>query len=202
MIRIYSTSDIPLDDVSNVFAEELRSNQIEIDRSQFFFKSMEPPSWIHLVVSLTWWQAALVGAGSAVMGGFFHEMGRDAWKNREAVGDAVRATPEALWKLADRIVELQTLMPPTTRIRIGFPLEDELHPALYSIEGIAVGEIANELGQFGRNATLIQEFLDRDEPALSGPATITLTEGGGLILRWLDRQALKEREVSLGSPEK
>src|SRR5688572_16624885 len=100
MITILSTGDIPLETLESVFAEGSTAGLIEVDESQYFFKSVEPPSWVQLIASIEAWQA-LLGAGLSVyVSSLLAEAGKETWKDRKDIYKAIGSGSQMLLELA------------------------------------------------------------------------------------------------------
>jgi hypothetical protein len=191
---IYSTSGIPLDELSEIVADADLQGEFSVDERQFFFKSLDPPSWVHFIGALSWWQAALVGMASTALAGGLQAAGKEAWQKRR---ELTRSSSEILWRLAEAIITLQNLYPRST-IRVGFPLADEFHPGLFELAPpSSAEEIAQMLVWFATFSSQLENFVRDAEVNPCGSIMVRPTEDGAMNLTWQDGRTLEMRSANL-----
>jgi hypothetical protein len=194
-IEVQSTGDIPLAILKHTF--ETEDGVANVDECQFFARSADPPSWISLIANLKLWQQVL-GAGLTVYASaILAEAGKDTWRHKSKIGDAVRRGALSLAQLAEKIVTLQSLVPPHTRFIVGLPLADRHELAAMTLSAKTSGEIEGEMALFCMHAPALERALENDSVDPIGQVSLSLTQEGNLIVRWMDRNALDIRELRL-----
>ena len=197
MITIQSTGDISLAKLESVFADPPIAELTEIDESQYFFKSMEPPSWVQLLADVKAWQA-LLGAGVSVyVSGMLAEAGKETWKGRASAYKAIRSGSKMLLQIAKRIVTLQSLVGPDTRIEVGIPIIDGYYSALLPITTGSPEHIELQHARFSAHSTALGARLDRADIKPLGWVILSFAEDGDLRVQWMDRDSLQSREETL-----
>lgn len=199
MLTVQSTGDISITLLDRTFERE--NGIISVDRSQLFFRSTDPPSWIALIAELEWWQKVL-GAGLTVyVSGMLAESGKDTWRHRAKIPSLLKKGGLSLARLAERIVTMQSLVPPQTRFIVGAPLADSHNTTALALSSRTAHEVESELALFCLHAAPLERALQEHAIDPIGQVTLTLTEKGNLAVRWMDRSALKLRELLLEKSE-
>lgn len=197
MINVQSTGDISLAQLENAFAASPLGEITKIDERQYFFKSVEPPSWVQLLASVEAWQA-LLGAGvSLYVSSIIAEAGKETWKSRKSINKAVASGSQMLLQLAKRLVTLQSLVGQGTTFEVGIPFEDDRYSALLPITTSSAENIELQLAQFSIHAKTLGELLSRTDVKPVGWIILSLTENGDLFVQWMDCDSLKQREETL-----
>ena len=84
-MRALFTSDISLTTLQAVSAELSGDFQLEVDESQIFLRSAEPPSWVTFIAEADWWVKAMAAYAALYIAEIVKEAGKDSWKNRAKV---------------------------------------------------------------------------------------------------------------------
>ncbi|HET9814038.1 MAG TPA: hypothetical protein VFP57_10350 [Sphingomicrobium sp.] len=197
MIRIQSTGDILLEKLEAVFAESVVAELTEIDERQYFFKSMDAPSWVQLLANVNEWVALLGGGLSVYVAGILAEAGKDTWKKRASIPKGVRRGSRMLLELARKIVTLQNVVGPATRIEIGIPISDDHYSALLPINVGSPEEVELQLARFSAQAVALSDLLGQSDVKPLGWVILSLTERGDLLVQWSDAETLQRHEETL-----
>ena len=197
MITIQSTGDIPLETLESVFGDSIAAEVTEIDERQYFFKSMDAPSWVQLLANVETWQALLGGGLSLYAAGFLAEAGKDTWKNRARISKTIRGGSRMLLQLATRVVTLQNLIGRETRIEIGIPIADDHYSALLPISIGSAEEVELQLARFSAHAAALSEMLNRSDVKPLGWVILSLAENGDLLVEWSDVETMERQAETL-----
>lgn len=197
MITIQSTGDVSLATLQRLFLDEPLAELTEIDERQYFFKSLDAPSWVQIIAGVDAWQA-LLGAGLSIyVTGVLSEAGKDSWKNRGKAYKAIKSGSQLLLQLARRIVTLQNLLNPETRIEIGLPISDGNYSALLPITANGVEAVEQQLAQFSAHCAALREIFDREDFNAVGWVILSLSDNGDLLVQWMDAASLGQREETV-----
>lgn len=197
MITIRSTGDVPLEGLEKLIAGGPFGEFASVDSRQYFFKSVEPPSWVQFILSLQGWQA-LLGAGLSIFTtGIISAAGKETWEKRAKIPQAFKAGSLMLLELAKSIVTLQDLVGPATRIEVGVPLDDDAYSALLTITATTPETVEAQLAQLSVHADSLGQLLARSDTSPVGWIILELTADGGLAVRWMDKESLDQHEVLL-----
>lgn len=178
--------------LASVFGDDdFWKNEARVDESQFFFKSSDPPSWVQLVASLPWWGQLGAFGTSVVVSGYLKEAGSSIWKNQPAF---TKLTSEKLWLLASKVVTLQQMIPPNTKIKIGFPIQDRYFPVDFILRDITIDSVAFHIAALCYHQAEIETFTNSFEfnPARAG-GWMELLNDGTIILQWQENLTLEKR---------
>jgi hypothetical protein len=196
MITIQSTGDISLETLEELFRAPPFDDAV-IDRSQYFFKSADAPSWVQIVLGIDSWQDMLRTGISAFAVGLLAQAGKETWRKRAGVLGSVKGGALLLCELAKRIATLQNLVGSTTQIAVGIPVEDDAYAAILRISDANPEVIETQLVWLGLHSHGIANILTQQDFKPLGWVVLNLDEEGELAIRWMDRESLQEREEVL-----
>src|SRR5688500_6001625 len=105
-MRIISTADVPLDSVRDLASDLGTDIPTEVDESQIFMRSTEPPSWVSLLADADMWVKLLGAYAALFVAELVKEAAKDTWRNRgKAVAAAILVRGQ-LRRLATAIATL------------------------------------------------------------------------------------------------
>ena len=106
-MRARSTSDISLTTLQAVSAELSGDFQLEVDESQIFLRSAEPPSWVTFIAEADWWVNAMAAYAALYIAEIVKEAGKDSWKNRAKVVSVAIAGVNLIKRFASSLGNLK-----------------------------------------------------------------------------------------------
>ena len=124
MLKVNSTSDVPLDQLRAAMDILEQDIEIEVNESQTFLLSAEPPSWIERFAQTDWWIKAF-GAWAAL---YVAEVAK------EAAAASFKATVQQAKKLYKAVTTARKSTKQATYVSLGFPFPDESYTALLRSE--------------------------------------------------------------------
>lgn len=196
-MHVQSTADIPLP-VLRKFRDELGPGlAVDIEESQFFFKSLEPPSWISLIADSQWWIKALAGAAAIYVGGILAEAGKDTWRNRGRAASAATGAANVMMSLARNIMKLKSQVPERTRFEVGLSVPGADCTAKLQLLSADADDLAMEIALFVHHAPSLIALMEKEQLYENRPAGgifATLEDDNSLRVQWLDGEKLEKVE--------
>jgi len=196
-IQVNSTADVPLETLRELAATLAPGLVVRVEDRQFFFKSMQAPSWVSFVADADFWIKAF-GAYAAIYAAELVKQAATAtWRvlaNR--VAGAERGDP--LVRFADEIQKLQAAVSADTRIELALPIPDDDHwTTRLEIRTREAADIAAEVSLFVRHLPAIRKVIadfDLAKKARSG-IKLELLDDGDMAVTWMDSAATQEKTV-------
>jgi hypothetical protein len=194
MIRVVSTQDVSLT-LLDEFREDLKTKvDLDIDRSQYFFKSAAPPSWIAFFAEPSWWITVFGSLTALYVAEIVREAGKATWKNKKVIAAAIRSAGQSALRIfAQATWRLRLKMTPRTGFAVGllFPdLGTRLGLELNDEETLEV-QFALFVHHMPALAKLIRsEQLDNKA---FGSIGLRLLDDGSLEATWIDVDTERER---------
>ena len=183
-LRVCCTSDVPDTVLRQVFLANGWEDLVDIDGDRVALMSAEPPSFVQLLATLEWWQGLASAAAGVVVTGYLEQAGINLWKNQRKIGSLIS---KRLWSLADRIVNLQTLLPERTSVSIAFPSRDYHFPVLLLVRSLDIETVALQIATLVYYSGKIERFLQSNNINSVMNPIINISEKGTLELHWRER---------------
>lgn len=199
-MRARSTSDISLTTLQAVSAELSGDFQLEVDESQIFLRSAEPPSWVTFIAEADWWVKAMAAYAALYIAEIVKEAGKDSWKNRAKVVSAAIAGVNLIKRFASSLGNLKKRLPSRTRMEIALPIPDDYFCTRVELIGTDADDLAVQVALFVHHlptlvALMREEALDRRNVA--GGISLKLLPDGSLHIRWQDNDELREHSKTI-----
>jgi hypothetical protein len=183
MLIVHSTADVSLDDLRQLVAEIAQEISSELDESQIFLRSGDPPSWVSLLAGADWWIKVLAGYAVLYVTEIVKEAGKETWRNRAKVVVLASAGANLVGKLATSLHRLRGRLLCKTSIGIGLPVPDTYFATRLRLEGADVDEMTLEVALFVHHLPALQALLAEaglDSGRYSGAVVLRLLPDGGL----------------------
>ena len=199
-MRARSTSDISLTTLQAVSAELSGDFQLEVDESQIFLRSAEPPSWVTFIAEADWWVNAMAAYAALYIAEIVKEAGKDSWKNRAKVVSVAIAGVNLIKRFASSLGNLKKRLPSRTRIEIALPIPDDYFCTRVELIGTDADDLAVQVALFVHHlpalvALMREQALDRRNVA--GGISLKLLPDGSLHIRWQDNDELREHSKTI-----
>jgi hypothetical protein len=195
-MRVYSTSDIPLEDLHKLSDDLGPDFELQVDESQMFYKGGVPPSWVVFFATPDWLIKALELYAGLYVAEIVKEAGKDTWKNRKkitsAAGDRIRQFAVALGKLRTRLSL-------GTRVQIGLPLPDDHDGTRLELVGTDVDDLAFQIAVFVHHLPALMSLIKQENLGRGRVAAgihLQILADASLEVWWQDNTSL-EKQVRL-----
>ena len=195
-MKVLSTQDVSLPTLSD-FKDDLHPHfDIEVDESQYFFKSAQPPSWIACFADASWWLRVFGAYAALYIAEIVKEAGKATWKDRAVVAAAIQSGAEsALRAFAGALCKLRVKITPRTRLIVGVPVPDEAFGARLLLDDTDQDLLEIQLALFFHHLPKFAELIRSQQLQTKafGGIQLRLLPDGSLEARWLDSDTEKER---------
>jgi len=204
-MRIISTADVSLDSVRDLASDLGNELPTEVDESQIFRRSTEPPSWVALLADADMWVKLLGAYAALFVAEVVKEAAKDTWRNRgKAVAGAILVRGQ-LRRLASAIAALRKRLSQRTSIGVGLPVPNDYFSTRLALEGDDPDLLCAQLALFVHHLPAISALVEEHRLAEGGAATglfLALQDDGSILVSWHDPKTLEIREklLSLESP--
>lgn len=184
MATVHSTNDVSLE-ILERFAADLQPDLlVEIDSSQTFSKSAQPPSWITLLAGAEWWMQVISAYGAVYTVEIVKEAAKESWNNRGQAVDALKSIGGGVKTLARSISELRSRLSSSTMVRLGIPLPDDHFGTTLDLVGSDSEHVEQVILMFVAHLPKISDIISAQR--LTGKRVLA-----GMRLRLLDNGALE-----------
>jgi hypothetical protein len=201
VLTIRSTGDVSLSALENTFSDWASTGKVTIDDNQYFFKSMDVPSWVHVLLSADAWKQLVVAGLSVYAAGFLSEAGKESWKKRGLVISAAKSAGLTLQDFAKKLVTLQNLLGPNTSIAVGLPIKDDAFALILNLNSMGESKIETELALIAVHATELAELIESPDFIPLGSPTLEASPDETLSVKWMDRASLEIRTKAFAAEE-
>lgn len=188
--QITSTSDVDLDMLQALSMELEPELSLEVSDQQFFFKSVEPPSWILFLAEAPWWLKALAAYSSLYVGELVKEAAKETWKSRaKVIGGVGAATRGALITFAANLGGLRQRIARKTDLFLGLPFPDDYFCTMLRIEGKRAAEFEAQIALFVHHLPALLRLIESErlsKSTVAGGISLRLLDNSGLEVRWQD----------------
>ena len=203
-VQISATADIPEPVLATLVADLEPLGSVRVDGRRFFFKSVDPPSWVALLELPSTWIQVLGPSAAIFLGELLKEAAKDTWRNKAAIARALALPVSApLRAAAMALAKFRRSAHPRTGIDVGYPVPDEHFGARLRLEGRDADTIALELALFVRQSGAIERLLgevQEGSDAPIGPIILRLKQDGAVEVAWVGGESLEERVRKLEAP--
>ena len=187
MLKIQSTSNIPLDVIKD-FQSLLSSNfDVETEGGQFFHKSSDPPTWITLIAEAEWWMTALGAAAVIFVKTLIQEVAKSTWKGLSKATPTKTIYGNAVKIFANNTFSFVENLAPRTQLFLSIPIPDKYNASSLNLTLGSCDEIAMQVALFAHHLPgllrLIKNEISPDDRIL-GSFQLTLLEDGSLKVVW------------------
>jgi len=190
VITVESTGDVPLETLRELFREPPFDALVAIDERQHFFKSVDTPMWVRVLMSAETWQVLLAAGVSGAAAGYGGAAGKAAWKRTAKAGEA---GSKLLLKLATKLTKLKAESPSKLEIAAGVPISSN-YSAFLRLAGVSADEIEAQLVALAIHSEGLGRFLTRTDVKPVGWVSLSLDEDAQLVASWMDGETLSIRE--------
>jgi hypothetical protein len=196
-MKILSTADIPLIRLKEAAFTLPEDWDIEIENAQSQFRSMDVPSWVSIVAESPWYVQLFAASVSVYFSGILSEAGKDTWKNRGVVVDAIKRAPTAISKLAKFIISAGALGSDKTFVTLAIPFLDEYNTIRLKLDFVSQEELEVLIAAFVHHLPALQALLESkelldDDPV--GGMQLELGDDYSMLVTWMDRKDLQINE--------
>jgi hypothetical protein len=192
-----STADIDLRELA-AFRDDLSTDfEVEVDESQVFLRSAEPPSWIQFLADSPWWVQAFGGYSALYLAELVKEAAKTTWAERAAVARKTKVATQALGRFARRLAKLRALLPERSQLVIGLPVPDHHFGVRFELLGREEDVLAAEIAIFASFVPRLEELIrseQLDKGRVVGTVNLMVTEELQLKVAWMDRESLSIQE--------
>jgi hypothetical protein len=194
-VQARSTADISLQTLHAVRAELGADFQLEVDESQIFLRSAEPPSWVTFLAEADWWVKAMAAYAALYIAEIVKEAGKDTWKHRAKALSAAVAAANLVRRFGTALANLRKRLPSRTRIEIALPIPDDYFCTRVELTGTDADDLAVQIALFVHHLPALVELMrdeELDRRNVAGGILLTLLPDASLHVRWQDNDALRE----------
>jgi hypothetical protein len=189
-MKAISTVDIPLDALDQLAAELSPEIDLAVDKQQFFFKSVDPPSWVSFLAESDWWVKALAACVALYIAEIVKEAGKDTWKHRRKGLTILAPAGDAIQKLALALSKLRQKVSSKTRFAIGLPIPTENIPTSLDLVGFEPNELAVQIALFVHHLPALAALMKAerfDDNTILGGVHLKLLDDASIEVSWKDR---------------
>jgi hypothetical protein len=205
-MKVISTGDVSLDELNKLIPELGPEIDLEVNRSQYEFRSFEPPSWVKFLAGSEWWiQLVVVSAG--IFGKkIVEKAAEDTWNHRGEILESLKSGGgTCIRKLATGIAKLRERLPNRTRINIGIPVPSDLSPSTIELASLNSEDLEFEIGLFAIHQSALSALIKSeglDQGRLLGSLRFDILDDGSLQVSWMDSEimAVVTRKLPLVLP--
>lgn len=206
-MRIISTADVSLDSVRELANDLGTELPTEVDESQIFMRSTEPPSWVSLLADADVWVKLLGAYAALFVAELVKEAAKDTWRNRgkAVAGAGAILVRGQLRRLATAIAALRKRLSQRTSIGVGLPVPNDYFSTRLALEGGDPDLLCAQLALFVHHLPAISALVEEHGLAEGGAATglfLALQDDGSILVSWHDPKTLEIRRkiLSLEAP--
>jgi hypothetical protein len=196
-MKVVLTSDVSLPELRH-FSNELRTElQVEVEDSQIFLRSAEPPSWVALLANADWWVKGLAAYAALFVAELVKEGAKETWRQRGKALAAATLVGGQLRRLGGAIAALRGRLSARTTIGIGLPVPNDYFTTRLALEGDEPDLLCAQLALFVHHLPALKQLLATHGIAEGGAATgvfLSLQDDGSLLVSWHEAETLKVRE--------
>jgi hypothetical protein len=196
-MKITATDDVP-DDALQEFRSSFESDVLAPEGGRFFFKSLDAPSWVHVIASLEWWQQALSAAAALYIAEIVKEAAKETWKSRAKIlSSAVKSCVE-IKNFAGRVAHFKTRLAARTEVVIGLPQPRDYDGTHLTLTAEDPGVVEIELALFVHYLPAVALFLAGQKTKGTSAATgyfLEIRPNADLLIWWFDNESCKRNEV-------
>jgi hypothetical protein len=181
-MTVYSSSDIPLEDMLNFASNTGPELGIKVAEGQFHHKSAEAPSLITLLAQIRWWHAlgiAVLTVATKYGQTLAESAAKDTWANRREI---VAGTTDGIKQLGWAIAKMVRRSKPGTQISIGIPFPNDYFSTHLELENVDEESASMQIRMFLRHLPALEALIN--ELQQTPPAT-------GIFLRAIEDDALE-----------
>jgi hypothetical protein len=203
-MRIVSTADVPLPELRRLAVALNPELDAEVDESQIYLRSADPPSWVTLLANANWWTQLLSAYAALYVSELVKEAAKETWRNRAVAIGLAHGASDRLRKMAGAIAEFRRKVSAPTTLGIGLPVPSEYFSTRLALVGESVEDLTAELALFVHHLPVLSQLISEFGLAEGGPATgvfLRLRDDGALVVSWHDRETLQLREHILPVPD-
>jgi hypothetical protein len=183
--------------------EELSPDvEMQLDPRVIGLRSVEPPSWVQFFAEAPWWGKALGAYAALYVAEIVKEAGKETWKQRARVAQAVISSTNGLAKFAASLARLRRDLPVRSRLVLGLPVPDDYFGVRFELKGRDEELMAAEIALFVRHVSGIQALIESEalKERVTGAVWLTLLERGAMSVSWMDNDSLTIQERVLELP--
>lgn len=201
-MQIQSTADVPLLPLEKLVSELPPEWAGEVDDEQVFMKAIEVPSWVSILSDAPWWLKFLGGSVAVYVGGFISEAGKDTWKHRGQIADALRSLPSPITRFAQFVEAAQSVAQPKTFVVLAVPLPPNgFQKVCLRLEYETRGELEFAIALFVHHLPAVMALVEREQLAggnVVGDVFLDFsTADCSMLASWLNRASLRRCEELL-----
>ncbi len=195
-MNVQSTDDISIETLKAVCAELGTDFHLEVDESQIFLRSADPPSWVTFLAEADWWVKAMAAYAALYIAEIVKEAGKDTWKNRAKIWSAAITAANLIGRFGIALANLRKRLPSRTRIKIALPVPDDYFCTSIELIGTDANDLAIQVALFVHHLPALFELM-RDQTlnsrTVAGGISLTLLPDASMHVRWQDNDTLQEQ---------
>jgi hypothetical protein len=202
-LRATSTADIRLQALCEFRSDLSADLDIEVDESQIYLRSAEPPSWIQFLAEAPWWVQGFGAYSALYVAELTKEAAKTTWAERASIARRTVAATQKLGRFAHRLAQLRTALPKHSQLVIGLPVPDDHFGARFELLGIDEDVLAAEVAVFASFVPALEALVRTerlDQGRAIGAINLLVTEELFLKVAWMDRETLSFQERLLRHP--
>ena len=196
-MKVISTSDVPLSALRSLADELGEEFELEVDESQVFLRSTDPPSWVTFLAEASWWNKLLGAYAALYVAELVKEAAKETWRSRGKALVAAKSAGHQLRRLAASVAELRSRLSGPTTLGLGLPVPDELFSTRLTLDGTDPDELAIQIALFIHHLPALSQLISTHALADGNAGTgvfLRLRDDGALLVSWHDRHTLKIHE--------
>jgi len=189
MLKILSTRNISLDSLYSFKYELSPTFDIEIDEGQFFYKSLEPPSWLTFIAEADWWIQALAGIATLYVTEIIKELTKYTLKSIRKKISSRSADNDPINLFSTNISKLVKNLPPNTDIILALPIPDSYNPTSLKIISSDINDISIQIALFIHHLPKLMRLIDSEkilQKRILGSIYLELQDDASLKISWKD----------------
>lgn len=197
MMKITATEDIP-EDALQEFRSSFAIGTLAPEEGRFFFRSVDGPSWVHLIADWEWWKQLLSVYAAVYVAELVKEAGKESWKSRAKILSAAVKSGVAIKDLAVRVAHLKTRLSDRTEVVIGLPQPDDYSGTHLTLTAKNPALVELELALFVHYLPAVAQFLadQKDKGAWAGTGYfLEIQPNADLLIWWFDGELIKRQEM-------
>jgi hypothetical protein len=194
-MKVTSTGDVSLDVLSELVPDLSPEIDLEVERAQYQFRTLEPPSFVTFLAQCEWWVQLCAAYAALYFAEIAKEAGKETWKHRDKVLESLTSGgATGVKKLAGCIAKLREHMPKRTRINIGIPVPDDRFPSTFELVGVAPEDLEVEIVVFAMHQQAVSSLVESeglDQERLLGALRFEILDDGSLQVSWTDSNTME-----------
>ncbi len=204
MLRITSTSNISLDYIRKFQSELSPTFDLEIEEGQFFYKSLEHPSWVTFIAEADWWIKAFAAVAALYIAEVIKEAAKHTWKSisNRFTSKVTDNDPINFFSIKTAILMKQ--LPPKSSVILALPIPDFYNSTSLVLLGTEIDDISIQIALFTHHLPELMKLIENEgvqQKRILGSIQLALQKDASLMVSWMDMDFSRhQRIIPFGEP--